>query len=322
MAKARYKFNPKSLEIEKVEITLRERLLHIGSYLITGILFAVITTIVAFQLIDSPREKALLREIEQYKLQNQVVSDQLDNIEKVLADLQYRDDNIYRVIFDAEPVSEAERSSGIGGIDRYRHLEGYSSSEQLISLAMRVDDISRKLVVQSKSFDKVFTMAKQKEQMMASIPAIIPIKGGAKNIVSGFGYRIHPIYRTRRMHTGVDIAVKRGTAIYATGDGVVVRPEKGMGGYGLHVMIDHGFGYNSLYAHLSKVAVKPGTKVKRGELIGYVGSTGLSIAPHLHYEVIKNNVKVNPVHYFYNDLNPAEYEEVIRLASRDNQPLS
>lgn len=322
MAKARYQFNPRSLEIERVEITLKERLWRIGTYVITAVVFAVITTIVAFQAIDSPRERALLREIEQYKLHNQLITDQLGKIDKVLADLQYRDDNIYRVIFDAEPISEAERNSGIGGIDRYRQLEGFDNSEILIATARRVDEISRKLVVQSKSFDKVFAMAKQKEKMMASIPAILPIKNGAMNIVSGFGYRIHPIYRTRRMHTGVDIAVKRGTPIYATGDGVVARPESGMGGYGVHVLIDHGFGYQSLYAHLSRTAVKPGVKVKRGELIGYVGSTGLSVAPHLHYEVLKNDVRVNPVHYFYNDLNPSEYEEVIKLASRDNQPLS
>ncbi|MFO7723309.1 MAG: M23 family metallopeptidase [Bacteroidales bacterium] len=322
MAKVRYKFNPKSLEIEKVEITIKQRLLQVGSYLLTASVFAVITTIIAFQVIDSPKERALKREIEQYRLQNKVITDQLDKIEKVVVDLQYRDDNIYRVIFGAEPVSDAERNSGIGGVERYRHLDGYNNSEELINTARRVDDISRRLVVQSKSFDKVFELAKQKEQMMACIPAIVPIKNGAMNIVSGFGYRIHPIYRTRRMHTGVDIAVKRGTPIYASGDGTVVKPSSGMGGYGLHVLIDHGFGYQSLYAHLSKTAVRPGKKVKRGELIGYVGSSGLSVAPHLHYEVIKNNQQVNPVHFFYNDLNPAEYEEVIKIASRDNQPLS
>jgi murein DD-endopeptidase MepM/ murein hydrolase activator NlpD len=322
MAKVRYKFNPRSLEIEKVEITMKQRLMQVGSYLLTAIVFAVITTTIAFQVIDSPKEKALKREIEQYRLQNQVITDQLDKIEKVMVDLQYRDDNIYRVLFGAEPVSDAERHSGIGGVDRYHHLEGYTYSDELIRTARRVDEISRKMVVQSKSFDKVFALAKQKEQMMASIPAIVPIKNGAMNIVSGFGYRIHPIYRTRRMHTGVDIAVKRGTPVYASGDGTVVQPSSGMGGYGLHVLVDHGFGYQSLYAHLSKTAVKPGRKVKRGELIGYVGSSGLSVAPHLHYEVIKNNQQVNPVHYFYNDLNPAEYEEVIKIASRDNQPLS
>lgn len=322
MAKHRYKFNSKSLEIEKVEITLKDKLLKIGSYIITAVVFAVITTIVAFHIIDSPKERALMREIEHYKLQNEIINDQLNTIDMVLSDLQYRDDNIYRVIFGTEPVSKAERRSGIGGVDRHKHLYGYDSSEELIRTAMRVDDISRRLVVQSKSFDKVFELAKQKDEMMASIPAIVPIKGGASKIVSGFGYRIHPIYRTRRMHTGVDIAAKRGTPIYASGNGVVVRPVRGMGGYGRHVVIDHGFGYQSLYAHLSKVEVRPGQRVKRGEVIGYVGSTGLSVAPHLHYEVIHNNRKVNPVHYFYNDLNPAEYEEVIKLASRDNQPLS
>jgi murein DD-endopeptidase MepM/ murein hydrolase activator NlpD len=322
MAKARYKFNPKSLEIERVEVTMKERLLRFASYLVTAVVFAVISTTVAFQIIDSPKEKALKREIDQYRLQNRVITDQLDKIEKVLVDIQDRDDNIYRVIFGAEPVSAAERNSGIGGVERYKHLEGYAYTEELLNTARRVDEISHRLVVQSRSFDKVFNLAKQKEQMMACIPAIVPIRGGAMHLVSGFGYRIHPIYRTRRMHTGVDIAVKKGTPVYASGDGTVVKPESGMGGYGILVLIDHGFGYQSLYAHLSKVAVKPGKKVKRGELIGYVGSTGLSVAPHLHYEVIKGGQQVNPVHYFYNDLNPSDYEEVIKLASRDNQPLS
>lgn len=322
MGKARYKFNPRSLEIERVEITLKERLLRIGSYVVTAVVFAVLSVMVAFQVIDSPKEKALRREIEQYRLQNMVITDQLDKIDKVLYDLQYRDDNIYRVIFGTEPVSEAERTSGIGGVDRYRHLEGYEYSDELLTTARRVDDISRRLVVQSKSFDKVFEMARQQEERMASIPAIVPIKGGARHLVSGYGYRIHPIYRTRRMHYGVDISVKTGTPIYASGNGTVARPSGSMGGYGRYVLIDHGFGYHSLYAHLSRSVVRPGQKVKRGELIGYVGNTGLSVAPHLHYEVHKNGRPVNPIHYFYNDLDPAEYEEVIQLASRDNQPLS
>ncbi len=322
MAKPRYKFNPTSLEIEKVEVSLKQRLLQVGSYLLTAVVFAIITTIIAFQVVDSPKEKALKREIEQYKLQNQVIAGQLDKIDKVLTDLQQRDDNIYRVIFNAEPVPEAERNSGIGGSERYNHLEGYSSSEMLIATARRVDEISRKLVVQSKSFDKVFTLAKQQEQRMAAIPAIVPIKGGAMQIISGFGYRIHPIYRTRRMHTGIDIAAKTGTPIYASGDGVIVRPESSMSGYGNYVMIDHGYGYKSLYAHLSRVAAKPGKKVKRGELIGYVGNTGLSVAPHLHYEIHKNDQQINPIHYFFNDLKPGDYEEVIKIASKDNQPLS
>ncbi len=322
MAKARYKFNPRSLEIERVEVTLRERLIKISSYILTAVVFAVITTTIAFQVIDSPKEKALRREIDQYRLQNRVITDQLDKIEKVITDLEYRDDNIYRVIFNSEPVSQAERQSGIGGVDRYRHLEGYEYSSELINTAKRVDDISRRLVVQSKSFDKVFALAKEKERMLASIPAIVPIKGGAMNIVSGFGFRIHPIYRSRRMHSGVDVAAKKGTPVYSSGDGVAVKPQSSMGGYGIYVLIDHGFGYKSLYAHLSKAAVKPGAKVRRGELIGYVGSTGLSVAPHLHYEVLRNDQPVNPVHYFYNDLNPSDYEEVINIASRDNQPLS
>lgn len=322
MGKVKYQFNPTSLEIEAVELGWKGRFRKILSYIITGGVFAVISVVVAFQIVDSPKEKALKREIEQYKLHTEMMHDQLDKINIVLTDLEQRDDNIYRVIFGAEPVPRDERYGGIGGADRYKHLEGFESSEQMVGLAKNIDELSNRLVVQSKSFDRVFEMAKKKEDMLAHIPGIVPIKDGAKHLVSGFGYRIHPIYRTRRMHTGVDIAVKRGTPIYAAGDGKVVKPKSGMSGYGITVMLDHGYGYQSLYAHMSKRVVKPGQKIKRGQLIGYVGSSGVSVGPHLHYEVIHNGNKVNPVHYFYSDLNPSEYQEVIEKASQDNQPLS
>ncbi len=322
MGKIRYQFNPKSLQIERVDHTIAYRLRKLATYVGIAIVFSVLSVTIAFSVIDSPKEKALKRDIAQYRLQNEIVNDRLDKILVVLEDLQHRDDNIYRVIFGAEPVPEGERIGGIGGVDRYKHLEGYSTSEEMIKTMKRIDEVSKKMVVQSKSFDRVFDMAKRKEEMMASIPAIVPIKNGAKHIVSGFGYRMHPIYRYRRMHTGVDIAVKKGTPVYASGDGKVINSNTGMGGYGIVVIIDHGFGYQSLYAHLSKKAVRPGQKIKRGQLIGYVGSTGLSVASHLHYEVIHHGKKVNPIHYFYNDLKPDEYEEVIKLASKENQPLS
>jgi murein DD-endopeptidase MepM/ murein hydrolase activator NlpD len=288
-----------------------------------GMVFSVVVILIAYNVFDSPKEKMLNREIEQYKAQYKALNDKLENINAVLADIENRDDNIYRAVFEAEPIPNSVRTAGIGGSDRYAKLEGFENSELIIETSKKIDKISRQLYVQSKSYDEVFDLAKNKASMMACIPAIIPVKGGATKVGSGFGYRIHPIYKTMQMHTGVDILVPRGTPIFATGDGTVEANRAGtLSGYGIVVVINHGFGYETLYGHMSKMVARPGQKVKRGELIGYVGSTGMSTAPHLHYEVIKNGKKINPVNFFYNDLTPAEYQKVIELSSRVNQAFS
>jgi murein DD-endopeptidase MepM/ murein hydrolase activator NlpD len=240
----------------------------------------------------------------------------------VVADLQDKDDNIYRVIFEAEPVPSSVRKASIGGADRYASLEGYDNAESIIETAKKLDRLSRQIYVQSKSFDEVFEMAKNKEKIVASLPAIVPISRGIDRIVSGYGFRIHPIYKTLRMHTGIDFTAPKGTPVYATADGVVVGNPAGMSGYGITIIVNHGFGYQTLYAHLSRVAVKPGTKVKRGQVVGYVGSTGLSVAPHLHYEVMKNGKKINPVNFFFNDLSPEDYKRVLEASSKVTQSLS
>lgn len=322
MAKIRYHFDKNSLTIHKVKTSLKEKLIRFLWTVSAGIVFSAVVITLAYTFLNSPKEKRLLREIEQFKLQYEIINEQLDNILTVVNDLQLRDDNIYRVIFEAEPIPKNVRSAGFGGVDRYAQLEGFKNSDILINTKRKMDIISRQLYVQSKSYDEVFNMAKNKNEMLASIPAIIPIKNGASNIVSGFGYRFHPILKTLRMHTGIDIAVPRGTPVYASGDGVVDNPVGGESGYGIVVIIDHGYGYKTRYAHLSKKIVTPGEKVKRGQLIGYVGSTGLSVAPHLHYEVMRNNEKVNPVNYFMKDLSPQEYEEVLEKSSQINQSLS
>jgi len=236
--------------------------------------------------------------------------------------LQERDDHIYRVIFEAEPVPSTVRMAAFGGADRYSHLEGLNNSEMIVSTTQRVDRIARQLYVQSNSFDEVFEMAINKADMLASIPAIVPIARATDRLVSGFGYRIHPIFKKLRMHTGVDFAAPVGTPIYSTGNGVVIRAERDYSGYGLMVEIDHGFGYRTLYAHMSQISVRRGQRVSRGEVLGLVGNTGLSAGPHLHYEVIRNGRKVNPVHYFFNDLTPEEFEHIYEVASRVNQSLS
>ena len=226
----------------------------------------------------------------------------------VLDDIESRDDNIYRVIFEAEPIAENIRKAGFGGINRYKKLEGFKSSELMKESSNKMDKILKQLYIQSKSFDEVMDMAMKKKEMLASIPAIQPVSNkDLKRMASGYGYRIDPHYKTRAFHAGMDFTAPRGTPIYATGDGVVTRADRKAKGYGNHVRIDHGYGYVTLYAHMYKIKVRPGQKVKRGDIIGLVGNTGKSVGPHCHYEVRKNGKPLNPVHFYFNDLTPEQY---------------
>ncbi len=244
----------------------------------------------------------------------------MSRVDQVLAELQEKDDDIYRVIFEAEPIPSSVRNAGFGGVNRYRELEQLTNADIVIGTTKRLDELTKQLVVQSRSFDEVITLAKNKEEMLASIPAIQPVSNEKlTRVASGFNFRIHPIYKVRHFHTGIDFTAPRGTEIYATGDGKVHDVIMKARGYGYHVIVDHGFGYNTLYAHMSKFKVRKGEVVKRGDVIGYVGSTGTSTAPHLHYEVIKNGEKINPMNFFFNDLTPEEYEKVIELSSQSNQ---
>ena len=320
-----YKFNPHTLAYEKVVVGVKDKVKNISFTVAFGLVLGVVFMIVGYQVIDSPKERTLKREIAQYKRQLKQLNAKAARAEAVLEDLENRDDNIYRTIFEVEPISENVRNSGVGGTDRYEDLQGYECSDEITATTKRIDDLSKRLYIQSLSFDEVYEMARNKQQRMASMPAILPIAKNQCKIVSGFGMRYHPILKYRRMHTGVDLTARKGTPIYATGDGTVTtagRNANGLGGYGTVCVINHGYGFQTLYAHMSEVKVKPGQKVKRGELIGRVGSTGLSQGPHLHYEVILNGKKVNPVYYFFNDLTPSEYEQVIDAANQENQCLS
>jgi murein DD-endopeptidase MepM/ murein hydrolase activator NlpD len=246
----------------------------------------------------------------------------MKQVEKVLDEIQERDDNIYRVIFEADPIPTSIRKQGFGGVNRYKKLLGLSNSELMINTSKKIDQLTKQLYLQSKSFDEVIDLAKNKSNMLASIPAIQPVANkDLKRMASGYGYRIHPIYKTRKMHYGMDFSAKTGTEIYATGDGVISKIKRSKRGYGNYVKINHGFGYETLYAHMSKYIVKRGQKVKRGEVIGYVGNSGISTAPHLHYEVRKDNKKINPMNFYYNDLSPEEYEKMLEISLQSNQSL-
>ncbi|MEA1886121.1 MAG: M23 family metallopeptidase, partial [Bacteroidota bacterium] len=261
------------------------------------------------------------RENEQMRLQYELMNKDLEKVEKVLAHLQETDDNLYRTVFEAEPIPTSLREGGIGGVNRYEELEGYDNSTIVIETAMRLDRIKKKTYVQSKSFDELKVLASEKEEMLRSIPAIMPISNkDLTRTASGWGYRIHPIYKIRKFHWGMDFTAPTGTEIYATGDGTITRMRSSKRGFGNHIVVDHGFGYETVYAHMNRFNnVRVGQKVKRGDVIGFVGSTGLSTAPHLHYEVHLNGNKVDPANYYFNDLSPEEYERMIELAMRSGQ---
>jgi murein DD-endopeptidase MepM/ murein hydrolase activator NlpD len=320
MPKAKYYFNTNSLKYERVVVSWGKRLLRALGFLATAIVFSVIIVAIAYAYLDSPKEKQLKREISQLTLQYELLQQRFEDMNLVLSDLQQRDDNIYRVIFEAEPIPSSVRGAGYGGVDRYKALEGYENSELIITTTRMLDKLTKQMYVQSKSFDEIVELTKDKSEMLASIPAIQPVSNkDLTRIASGYGYRIHPIYKTTKMHEGVDFTAPVGTEIYATGNGVVKVVEHESRGYGNHVIISHGFGYETLYGHMSRIKVKPGQRVNRGDIIGVVGSTGTSTAPHLHYEVIRQGNKINPINFFYNDLTPEEYERMIEISSQSNQ---
>ncbi len=324
MAKVKYFYDPRTLSYRKIERTWQHRMRDMGVFVLSSAMFAFVFYVIADNLIDSPKEKRLKRELDNMALQYDIMNERMNQIGNVLADMQYRDDNIYRVIFEADPIPSEIRKAGFGGANRYKNMEGFTNSDLIIDTRKNLDILTKQTYVQSKSFDEVLELAKNKDKMLQSIPAIQPVANtDLRRMASGFGYRIHPIYKVRKLHTGMDFSAPIGTPIYATGDGKVIHDrgsdKVGGHGYGRYVVIDHGYGYKTLYGHMSKISVKYGTSVKRGDVIGYVGNTGASTAPHLHYEVIKNGNKINPINFYYNDLTPEEYELMLQLSASSNQ---
>lgn len=319
MAKTFYHFNTNTLSFEKVKLSVKDIIKRVLWLFASALTFAVIFIWIAFYLIDSPKEKMLQQENEQLREQLRAMDKRMDVMSEAMTDIENRDDNIYRVIFETDPMPVEERYPKL-----YQQSQANLGNKDALALLDEVSDKANQLIVrlsaQSRSFDTIADIAQRKSEMLTAIPAIRPLKN-MRAITSGFGARYHPILKTMRVHTGVDMAAPKGTPIYATADGVVSR-EKGGSGYGIVVIINHGYSYKTVYAHMSKKVVKPGQKVKRGEIIGYVGNTGLSFGSHLHYEVIKNGVKVNPVHYFFDDITPEEYNAILESSKIVNQALS
>ena len=320
MAKVKYYYDTKTLSYKRIELSVANKIKKILYFFFGSALTGFFMVVIFLQFFDSPKEKILNREIQQLSIQYKIIGNKLKNAEIVLDDLQKRDDNIYRLIFEADPIPKSIRKAGYGGVNRYQDLTGFKNSELVISTSKKIDQVTKQLYIQSKSFDEIIELAQNKTKMLASIPAIQPVSNkDLSRMASGFGNRIHPIYKTRKFHAGMDFSAKTGTPIYATGDGEISKIKRSRKGYGNHVVINHGFGYKTLYAHMSKYIVKKRQKVKRGDIIGYVGNTGTSVAPHLHYEVHKDGKKINPVNFYYNDLTPEQFEKMLLISSQSNQ---
>lgn len=325
MPKSKYRFNPESLSFDRIERTLKQKFFRVLAYFVSSVFVGGGLLLIVSIFIDLPKERMLKREKQFLLIKYEMLSEKMNQATKVLNEIETRDDNLYRVIFEAEPIPESVRDAGFGGVNRYADLEGYENSEVVANVAQRLDVILNKLVVQSKSHDELFEIAKTDEMMWSSIPSIQPIATDELSHIASYfsSSRMHPILKVRRPHTGIDFTAPRGTKVYASGDGVIndVVLNRSRSGYGTYIQIDHGFTYESFYGHLDKIYVKNGQKVKRGQVIGEVGNTGLSVAPHLHYEVRKNGRPIDPIHYFYNDVTPEEYQKIIEMSRLGGQSL-
>lgn len=322
MARQQFKYNPKTLSYEEVRVSFGRKALRVVLWLAPNVLVAVLLTFLFTRQIDSPENRDAAEEIARQERELKRIQNDLDVSLKALKEVQGRDEEMYRKALHAKEFPEELRMMGTGGSDRYAYLSDLPNSELLKSTSKKLDELERTLYAQSLSFNELGKLVQQKEKMVQCIPSIQPVRNTElKRPIGGFGWRIDPIYHTRMMHAGVDFTADRGTEVYATGDGVVVQVQSRRWGYGLNIIIDHGFGYKTLYAHLSKFEVKEGQKVKRGELIGLIGSTGKSTGPHLHYEVIKDGVKVNPVGFFHSDLTPEMYEKMLEMAENSYEAM-
>ena len=322
MARKKYIFNPQTLEYEEYKTSRKKKFWSVVLYLLSTSVSAFVIVLLIQNFFGSPTERMQSREIEYLKLQYEIMNDKIDNLDLLLAELEDRDDNIYRMIFEAEPIPSSVRKVGYGGSNRYIALDGYVNSDMVVNTAKRIDVLSSQLYVQSKSFDEIYDMAKNKSAMLSCIPAIMPVKGtDIYRISSHYGHRTDPFYKVTKFHGGIDFSGPVGLGIYATGDGTVIRVEKNKSGYGNNVLIDHGYGYKTLYAHLYKILVRKGQKVRRSDIIALVGNTGKSTGPHLHYEVRLNNKPVDPRNYYFYDLSPEEYDQMIQLSNNFGQML-
>ena len=324
MARIKYYYDTEACKYERIKVNTWDVTLNLLGFLSVAFVIALGILIVYNIYFDSPKEALLKKENQELQAYYGILETELNKMSQMMEVLQQRDDGVYRVIFEAEPIPNSVRQAGVGGAIRYKDIldKKLDNQKLIISTFDKTDLLKKQMYIQTKSYDEVLELVGNKEKMWASIPAIQPVSNKELiKLASGYGKRFHPIHKVWRFHQGLDFSAERGTPIYATGDGKVISAKTSLAGYGKQVEIDHGYGYVTKYAHMSTFNVKVGQRVKRGEHIGNVGSTGTSTAPHLHYEIIKDGKKINPVHFLYQDLTPEEYEKILELASRENQSL-
>jgi len=322
MSKVKYYYDSETLSYRKIERKKRTTIKYGVMFLLASSLFGFLFVFIASQYIESPKERELARELQNMELQYDLLDKRMDEAVAALENVEERDNAIYRLYFEANPIPEEQRRAGFGGINRYKKFDGYDNSQLIAESNKRLDILEKGIVVQSKSLDEIAILAENKEKFLEAIPAIQPVNNEElTRMASGFGYRTDPFTKIRKFHYGMDFTAPRGTPIYASGDGIVKRVDASATGYGKHIRIDHGFGYMSLYAHLYKYNIKKNQRVKRGDLIGYVGSTGRSEAPHLHYEIFKDGERINPINFYYGNLSAEEFNDLLKAASLENQSL-
>jgi murein DD-endopeptidase MepM/ murein hydrolase activator NlpD len=322
MAKVKYYYDSENLAYRKIITKTRKKIGVVLLFLVASALFGFLSFVVLLNTpyFETPKNRLQAREIENLKLRYAILNKKMDEVATVIDLIEDRDNNLYRVYFNASEIPAAERKLGFKDVNRYAALEGYNNSQLVITTTKRIDVLRKELAIQSKSLDDILKMARAKDKLLAAIPAIQPVRNeNLKSMVSGFGYRTDPFTKTRKMHEGMDFTAKTGTPIYATGDGVVERADNTASGFGNHIVIRHGFGYETLYGHLSKYKCRAGQRINRGDIIGYVGSTGRSEGPHLHYEVHKNGKVVNPLNFYYGNISAVEYVAIAQLANQENQ---
>ncbi len=320
MKKIKYYYNAHTLRYEKLVTPLRVKLLRIFAFVATALVTSALISYVAFQYIGSPNEKLIQRENERLKYKFKDLDKQVDDLQQQMAELEKRDNQVYRSIFEAKPIPDSARAHIIEREKQIAKVERMEGDILVRSIHSSLLNLGQRIITQKRSYGELATLMKNKEQILAATPAIQPVSNQDLNrIASGFGHRIDPIYKTVKMHAGMDFTAPQGTPIYATADGVVKTAERSDEGYGNHVIINHGYGYETLYGHMVRTKARRGQRVKRGEIIGYVGNTGKSTGPHCHYEVHKNGAKLDPVYFFYNDLSPQQFNELLKRAQASNQ---
>jgi murein DD-endopeptidase MepM/ murein hydrolase activator NlpD len=319
MAKVKYYYDADTLSYRKIDVKKSDYYKKTVFGVLAVLLIAFIGFIIFSQFLMSPNERAINRENENLQLNLDLFSKRIAESSAVLNQLQERDNNIYRMYFEANPIPNEQRKAGFGGVNRYKSLDGYDNSKMIKQLTKDIDILSKQLVIQSKSLDEIVILAKEKEKMLAAIPAILPVKlVDLTRMASGYKWRMHPILKIRKFHKGMDFTAPTGTPIYASGNGKVIRSSRSAT-YGRVVYINHGYGYTTIYAHMSKIKAKRGQNVKRGDLIGYVGNTGRSVSAHLHYEVRKNGKALNPINFYYGDLTPAQFAAMQKASEEEGQ---